>query len=263
MTMDNITCGQRDALLAYLYGESDGTERARFEAHLAGCAGCRRELEGFRALRTGLAAWMPPERDLGFTIVSRGEPARARWWSRPAWGLAAAAVLVFAVAAAVAHVEVRYGADGLTVRTGWTRDADANVGPDPNVGPAVESGVGRTAVGSGLSRTLQEAAWRADLTALEQRLRRDLRDGRSEAAPAQPSRAAQDVLQRVRTLIGESETRQQRELALRIAQLAHDFDRQRQTDLVRIQNGFGQLEGTTAADRELLNYLAVRVSQRQ
>jgi hypothetical protein len=60
------------------------------------------------------------------------------------------------------------------------------------------------------------------------------------------------VLRRVQTLIDQSEARQQRELALRLAQVLNDFDRQRQTDLVRIQQGFG----------ELLNQF-VRVSQQR
>src|SRR5207244_1397886 len=34
-------------------------------------------------------------------------------------GLAAAAVLVLAAAASLAHIEVRRGPDGVTVRTGW------------------------------------------------------------------------------------------------------------------------------------------------
>ena len=71
---------------------------------------------------------------------------------------------------------------------------------------------------------------------------------------------------RVRTLIEESEQRQQRELALRTAELVRDFDSQRRIDLAQIQRNFGQIEGLTGAEvreqREMLNYL-IRASQQQ
>ena len=71
---------------------------------------------------------------------------------------------------------------------------------------------------------------------------------------------------RVRTLIEESEQRQQRELALRTAELVRDVDSQRRIDLAQIQRNFGQIEGLTGAEvreqREMLNYL-IRASQQQ
>jgi hypothetical protein len=74
------------------------------------------------------------------------------------------------------------------------------------------------------------------------------------------------LLSQVRSLVDESERRQQRELALRLAQVVQDFDAQRRTDLVRIEQGFGQIESLTgqeaARQREITNYL-VRASQRQ
>jgi hypothetical protein len=73
-------------------------------------------------------------------------------------------------------------------------------------------------------------------------------------------------LARVRTLIEESERRQQRELALRTAQLMRDVDSQRQVDLAQIQNSFGQIEGLTGAEvreqRQMLNYL-IRASEQR
>ena len=53
--------------------------------------------------------------------ASRRSPRRPSWraWWTPAAGLAAAAVLVLAAAASLAHVEVHRGPDGITVRTGW------------------------------------------------------------------------------------------------------------------------------------------------
>lgn len=237
--------------MAYLYEEIDPVERSRIEAHLARCGACRAEVNALRAVRNELPAWAPPERDLGFTIVDRAQSAApARRWVMPAWGLAAAATLVLAAAAAIANVEVRYGADGLSVRTGWSRGRDVAAGTASAPAP-VTAGA--------------QAAWRAELTSLERRLREEFAAKnavtlRAAASTAPPE--SEDVLRRVRTLIGQSETRQQRELALRLAEVLRDFDRQRQTDLVRIQHGFGQLERSTAADREMVNHL-VRVSSQQ
>jgi hypothetical protein len=247
MTMP-VGCESKEAIVAYLYDEIDAIERNRIEAHLARCSECRAEVNALRAVRIELPAWAPPERDLGFTIVDRTQPAAPpRRWIMPAWGLAAAATLVLAVAAAIANVEVSYGADGLTVRTGWGRAVAApadTVAAKPVATPQPD--------------------WRAELTSLEQRLRNELaaKDVGAPRVAAAATNESDDVLRRVRTMIGESETRQQRELALRLAQVLRDFDRQRQTDLVRIQYGFGQLERSSAADREMVNHL-VRVSSQQ
>jgi len=58
--------------------------------------------------------------------------------------------------------------------------------------------------------------------------------------------------------------RQQRNLALRVAELARDFDVQRDADLVQIEQGLGRIEGRSEAEaarsREMMNYIQ-RVSQ--
>jgi anti-sigma factor RsiW len=244
-------CENKEAIVAYLYDEVDAIERSRIEAHLAACGECRSEVNALRAVRIELPAWAPPERDLGFTIVDRADRAQTaapvRRWAMPAWGLAAAATLVLAAAAAIANVEVSYGAQGLSVRTGWGRAVPA----------AADVAAERPVVAA------EEPDWRAELTGLERRLREEFAAKDTAARPAATVTNESDgVLRRVRTLIGESETRQQKELALRIAQVLRDFDRQRQTDLVRIQYGMGQLERSTAADREMVNHL-VRVSSQQ
>jgi hypothetical protein len=81
-----------------------------------------------------------------------------------------------------------------------------------------------------------------------------------------PAASEEQILGRVRTLIEESERRQQRELALRTAQVVRDFDSQRQADLAQIQSSFGQIEGLTGAEvreqRQMLDYL-IRVSQQR
>jgi hypothetical protein len=256
---NHVTCEEKDALVAYLYEDGDAGERARFEAHLARCAACRAELETLRALRTGLAAWTPPERDLGFTIVSRHEPVGGpRRWMMPAWGWAAAAALVLAASAAVANLEIRAGADGVTVRTGLWEPANT------------AGGSTATPAAAATSQTAGDTApWRAELTALERRLRGEFSEDRPSTAlrpgpstALRPAAGSSDLLRRVQALIAESEGRQQRELALRLMQVVRDFDRQRQTDLVQIQKGLGQIEGSAAENREVLNYL-VRVSQQR
>src|SRR5437899_31447 len=127
-------CEDKELLVSYLYDDLATGDRATFEAHLRGCAECRGELKALRAVRSDLAAWAPPEPDFGFRVVRGGRDAAATdvreaiappvqswraWWT-PAAGLAAAAVLVLAAAASLAHVEVHRGPDGLTVRTGWS-----------------------------------------------------------------------------------------------------------------------------------------------
>jgi len=49
MTSDSLTCQELVELVtAYLEGTLPAADRARFEAHLAGCAGCRNYLEQMR-----------------------------------------------------------------------------------------------------------------------------------------------------------------------------------------------------------------------
>lgn len=241
-------CREKASLVAYLYGECDEADRQRIESHLTVCGACTAELSALGGVRERLGAWTPPETELGFRLVRDDAPRAPRSWLfgvlRPAWALAAA-VIVLAAAAAVANLEVRYGPDGLVARTGWTREAAPG-----------DASAGRP--------------WQSDLAALERQLRGEF--ATSPATWAQPpgGGAARSVneaelLRRVRALIEESERRQQRELALRVAQLGREVDAQRQADLLRIEQGLGRLAGVTGAEvarqRELMNYL-YRVSQR-
>jgi hypothetical protein len=78
------------------------------------------------------------------------------------------------------------------------------------------------------------------------------------------------LMSRVRTLvdssIGESERRQQREMATRVAQVQGEWGVQRRADLVRLQQGLGWVQGQTGAEvaqqRQLINYL-LTVSQKR
>jgi anti-sigma factor RsiW len=251
----------KETLVGYIYDELGVTERATFEEHLARCAACREEVDGLRATRAHLATWAPPEPDFGFPrfrVVRENEaPAPVRRFRlSPAWGLAAAAVLLLAVASAIANLEVKYGSDGLVVRTGWARSAPAAV---PPVQPATE-----------VTPVSAAQDWKADFQRLEQRLRSlevsasSRPAASSQAVSAQARLSDQELLRQVRAIINQSEARQQRELALRVAQVVRESEAQRQTDLVRVQQGLQQMQGMTDAElirhRDALNYL-VRVAQ--
>jgi anti-sigma factor RsiW len=249
--VERMICDDKDRLIAYLYGESDAQERDEVAAHLAVCGACAHEIEGMQEVRGHLSSWTPPDLALGFRVVREAPSARS-FWRLPAWGLAAAASLALVATVALARLELRFDGDSLVVRSAWAA-------------PAAGSATGAGSLASGNDR----AAVLRELAALEQRLRDELAV-RPAAAPARSAATAAppqdaDVLRRVRTLIAESERRQQQELALRLTQVVQDFDRQRQVDLIRIQLGLGRLEGLTGAEaarqREALNYL-IRVSQR-
>jgi len=247
-------CEDKSVLVAYLYGECTAEERQAIEAHLADCPACRHELESLQGVRGHLAEWSPPDEVLGFRVV-RGDAAPAAvpraWWRAQGWGLAAAAVLLLAVAAAIARVEIRYDQQGFVVRTGWGAG-----GPTAEVAgaPAAPAAVTPTA-----------APWNDDLRALEARLRGDLA-ARPASDPVRPAADGAELLRQVHALIDASEARQQRELALRVSQLVGDVGQQRRSDWLRIQQGFGRLENLTGAgvaqQRQMLDYV-LRVSGRE
>jgi hypothetical protein len=281
-------CGDNTALVGYLYGECEGEERAAIAAHVSLCAACTAELAALDSTRQQLASWTPPETEQGFALRRPRDPAPrpqeapvlrpAGAWGLtpgafaatlrqplPAWAQAAAACLIFAA--------------GLWL--GVMRGGAPAPAPASSVAASAEGTAVRVA-----DRSLPAAAAPAsasvatttDLAALERRLRAEMAQLRSAAltpaTAAQPSAGAQgavanidgQLLARVRTLIEESEQRQQRQLALQTAQVVRDFDLQRQMDLAQIQNTVGQIEGLTGAEvrdqRQMLNYL-MRVSEQR
>jgi len=84
-------------------------------------------------------------------------------------------------------------------------------------------------------------------------------------APRAMSSGDAETLRRARALVDESEKRQQAELALRVAQVLHDVNMQRQADLSKIDRSLGLIQTSTGVEilkqRENINYL-MRVSQR-
>lgn len=251
-----------ERLLDYLYDELPASERAEFELHLRECMACQTELSELDGTRLALAAWSPPDSELGFKIVrerpSSGTRSIFRPFAgvglRPAWAFAAAAILVLAAAAAISNLEVRYGNDGLIVRTGWNRL------------PNVESGGAAPATATAVSFTSEE--WGNRLRTLDQRLQQlEQRDRPIRAAtlPGEETQIATsrmsdaELLRAVRKAIAESETRQQRELAMRLTQVLREFDATRAGDLARIEQGLRQVQGLTDAElirhRQTLNHL--------
>jgi len=245
-------CGDPGALVSYLYNDGSPTELAGIAAHVQSCEACTREIASLGDTREQLAAWSPPQTELGFTITSlRGaapEPVSLAmpkpvaestpWWRQPTpvWMQALAASAVFAAGLAV----------GVSGRA-----------PAPAPAP--------TAV------TVNPAVSHNELADLEQRLRAEFTKASATPAAVQTDARANDVahdalLKRVQTLVSDSEERQRRELALRTAQVMRDMEIQRKVDMATVQQNIGQLQGTTGAElkqqRELYNMLMNNASLR-
>jgi hypothetical protein len=288
--MSELSCryaGDREqAIVSLIYGDSadfEHDDRLAFEAHLAACDSCRSELAEFESVRAALGRWSPPE-PAGlragsfspFRVNGEGEPQPADMLGQaavgrtggrvPVWAQTAAALLCLGVAAGIANLDVHYGVDGLRVRTGWSRGGAAavEVADASNTGGAPE---GRTA-GTAVERTREDnggtpdaVPWRAELAALEQRLRADIRQ--ASAAPV-----SADALRRVQLIVEESERRQQRELALRLGEAMREVNVQRQADLVRIDRNIGAMQSNTGREMlrqrsEMLNYVTVRTASQR
>lgn len=276
--MADILCGytadRDETLIAFLYGEIDPVQRAAFEAHLATCERCRRELTDLRDARADLQKWTMPEARPSIVHemlparpvapanqgTARKAGARMRIRDIPAWAQVAAAVLVLGVSAGLANLDIRFDRGGLSVRTGWSRSVDRQ-GPERRAG-------------AGLSESVQSAsavAWRADFDALERRLRTEFHNvpGANTAASLAIRDAASSqsgdsqVLRRMHALIEESERKQNNELALRIADVVREFDTRRGADLVNIDRSLRTIQSSTgievARQQQMLNYLT-RVS---
>jgi hypothetical protein len=252
-----MRCQDKDRLVAYLYGEGDAGERAAIDAHLAECAACASELQELQGVRRHLAEWSTPEIDLGFRVVREPVPLPRRPpWSVPAWAaLPVAAMLLLAVGAALASVELRYDSSGFTLRTGWNHEPRP-AAPQPAGPAAAPAALASSVSGSG-------GDWRTALTETERKLRAELADTRAGGPDAGALTGDRDAtLRLVRSLIEESERRQQREFALRLTQFAADVEAQRRADLLQIDQNVDQIEGLAATQHDMMNYI-VRVSQGQ
>jgi hypothetical protein len=247
--------GNKEDLIGYLYDDLGGAARLAFERHLRECAECRDELAAMRTVRADLLTWSPPEPDFAFRIVSEPKvirPAVASWrgWLTPAAGLAAAAALVLAAAASIAHIEVHSGPDGVTVRTGWAAaPASGDESPrrayvrDVNLAAPVET---------------------AGLVSIERRIA--ALEASTRNASAVPRSSDGELLKVVRDLVAQSETRQKGELAFRVAQVMRDVNMQRTADLNGVQRRIGTIDASVTeeavAHRELMSYILASSKQK-
>lgn len=215
----------QDALLDYLYGEGDAADRLKIATHLQECAPCSVAVLEFRTVRGMLSAWNPPAAKLGFRIVQDRDPAvPPPHYAWRGWAQAAAAIALFIAGMAVSQLNVDYADGALTVRT-----------PAALSGPAAR----------GESIPLP-ASFPVDAGSGGATIPNDANVAREQSA------STEELLQRVRAMIDQSEQRQQRQLALRLTQVAREVDTQHQADLMHIQQNFGQ-------QQEMMDYL-VRTS---
>ncbi|HEY0285343.1 MAG TPA: zf-HC2 domain-containing protein [Vicinamibacterales bacterium] len=264
--MNHIT-DNHEALLDYLYEEGDAAERLRVATHLQECAACAVAVLEFQNVRGMLSDWAPPASQLGLRMVQdagASSSARAaspgasvvlpgtgetspsatvdqgarsgwswgwgprtpkessrRWTGQRARPLfqAAAAILLFVSGMAVSQIHVEYENGELRMRMQSARS---------EAPPPVNSRMGWITLppDRGLS---------------EYELIRDLVPKLKNASSAD----AEDLLQRVRSMIDQSEQRQQRELALRVSQVAREVETQHQVDVQRIEQNFGRQQDAT------------------
>ena len=260
--MTDTLCGYSDrdeTIVAFLYDELDASRRRDFNAHLLTCIVCRDEVAGLRAVRTQLARWEPPALVSSASAVAA--TSRPGWWRAiPAWAQVAAALLVLGVSAAIANLDVRYDRNGLSITTGWNKAGSPATDQPSEGGPKL---TGNRASDAGPQPVIVQPA---DLAALERRLRIELSASQAVAPARAVSSSDAETLRRVRALLDESEKRQQRELALRIAEVVRDVNAQRQVDLRNIDHTLGIVRNDLGVEvmkqRQSLNLL-YRASQRQ
>jgi hypothetical protein len=244
-----FTCDDKATLVAYLYDEIDAQDRRRVDEHLRQCAACAAEVGALAGVRIELTQWAAPNAELGFTVVAKRTEesgttdivrAGAPWWNTvPVWAQAVAAILVLAVSAAIANVQVKSGPDGFVVSTGWLT---------PSAAPAAASVVPPQA---------GDQQWRPTLIALEQQLRDEIRANKETGTVhvASTSEADNATVARVQALLEASETKQNRELAFRMTQLMGDINVQRRADLLRVEQAIGHTGVEMAKQRQQLNYV--------
>jgi len=231
---------RESVLVAYLYDDVDAVQRVAFETHVATCEPCRTELADLRAVRSRLAEWAAPEsasRSHQSPVSSR----QSRWWHDvPVWAQVAAALLVLGVSASIANLDVRYDrANGLSVRTGWSKPA-----------PAV-------AATPAIVDVANAAPWRADLAPLQKQFRDELRAKPATvvAASAAPAAMSDADFRRVRVMVDESEQKQKTEFASKLILLQKDVYAQEQYDLANVYKVLGVSARAAAANQQKVNML--------
>jgi hypothetical protein len=210
-------CEDRDQLLEYLYDECDAAGRRKVEAHLTGCESCRDELRDWRAVRTDLLAWDVPAQPSVWTPFA--PPKLAPWYRQvPAWAMAAAATVMFAIGAA----------GGLVARTA-TASLFAEQKPSA-AAPALTDQQIRDLVSTQIQTMAATAVQPASLS----------------LSPADRA----DVLRRAATLVADSEQRlsqaQKTELATRMTAYYTAADHQWNTQSTTVREWVSNLESSTS-----------------
>ena len=241
--IETNSCVEKEALIDYLYGEDDRTARTRVEAHLRGCTQCADEIRGLKDVRGTVEAWVPPEAELGFRLVSdvHPEPAPVSFWDRlrrPAWAVAAALVLVLAAAWGITKPELEIGGGEMVLRIGWS-----DTGSDAARSPILEPGSRPDPATPGPDPLQQLAPLRYAARRVQ----------RNADLPVGPSVAVASVADDERLLRAVRQLLREEEL----------IANERQADLTEVQRAFGEFE-VTGAERprqQLLEYVR-RVSAR-
>ncbi len=57
----NSSCEFAEQMIGYLYGETNGGEKNKFESHLKSCADCADEFSGFGSIRSSVLEWREAE----------------------------------------------------------------------------------------------------------------------------------------------------------------------------------------------------------
>jgi len=229
-----------DTLIAFLYGELPAADARAFEAHMRACEPCRAEVAALRAVRDDLLAWAPPECNelpsswAAAPVTAPAPMARMRAWM-PAFGLAAAAMLLLAVSASMANLEIRYDAQGLVVRTGRA------------AAPASQERLSAAA-----APVTAPAVTPDDLAALERRVMQTFAAAETRARTGMQAVALSSghpqLSREVRRLIEESERRTRQEMADRFLTIVADFEGHRRADMLRVSQAIGQMQSRTGAE---------------
>lgn len=245
-----FTCDDKATLVSYMYGEIDDATRRAVDEHLARCAACAAEVTALGDVRAELGLWSAPDAELDFTIVKKSELAPsnvlrpARWWNTvPAWGQAAAAILVIAAGASIANLQIKSGPEGFSVTTGWMAQPAAVVAP--------------------VSAPVANDNVKEQLASLEQKLRDEIRAARDQNVTRVSTGAADEAtIRRVQQLIADAEKRHSQELATRFVEFANDMTMQRRADMMNITRAINAQDAQMFRQRQMLNN-AIRVSNTQ
>ena len=256
-------CVTTSGLLDYLYDELSAAERKAFEIHVHDCSACRSELPHWAARvtpwpcgRRRIPSWAS-----GSSAKKRLRRRRRAFWTISPHGDSRRRPFCFSRSARQSRTSrSSYGSEGFMVRTGLgrstaprarRRESTCRLSPSPASSDEWKrAACGFSTLGCGSSSKVIA------------RLPRRRPSGRTRL----PRMSDAEILREVRKIIAESETRQQRELALRVTQVVSDVDAARVGDLARVERGLRQIQGLTDAEmirhRDTLNHL-LRVTQQR